>query len=137
MTCSYFKRWNKLTHQPVMKFPHSFSTSLQAKTAGISKLGDDEVGSILQNKNKLALRRPCVFLISWMINFDCLKKEMLRLTQTWMILEKICDMLLRQYWWIAWKMNNDTIKKIEDLQIHAKTCMILEKTCAVFFRLLI
>jgi len=47
MSCSWFKRWNQLNHQPVLKFPHFFTASLQAKTSGISKLVDDEAGSIL------------------------------------------------------------------------------------------
>jgi len=55
MFCSYFKGWNQLNHQPVLKFPHFFPASLQAKTAGISKLVDDEAISILQTKNKFSL----------------------------------------------------------------------------------
>ena len=39
--------WNQPNHQPVLKFPHFFPASLQAKTEGISKLVDDEAGSIL------------------------------------------------------------------------------------------
>ena len=41
------KNWNQLNHQPVLKLPHFFPASLQAKTAGISKLVDDKAGSIL------------------------------------------------------------------------------------------
>ena len=47
MTFSLFKGWNQLNHQPVSKFLHFFLASLQTKTAGISKLVDDEDGSIL------------------------------------------------------------------------------------------
>ena len=47
MICSQFKGWNQRNHQPVLKFPHFFPASLQAKTAEISKLVDDEAGSIL------------------------------------------------------------------------------------------
>ena len=47
MSCSWFKGWNQLNHQPVLKFPHFFPASLQEKTAGISKLVDDEASSIL------------------------------------------------------------------------------------------
>ena len=39
-----------LNHQPVLKFPNFFPVSLQAKTAEISKLVDDEAGSILVTK---------------------------------------------------------------------------------------
>ena len=45
--CFYFKGWNQLNHQPVLKFPHFFPASLQAKTVRISKLVDDEACSIL------------------------------------------------------------------------------------------
>ena len=54
MSCSSFRGWNQLNHQPDLKFPHFFTASLQAKTAGISKLVDDEAGSILQTNNKLS-----------------------------------------------------------------------------------
>ena len=47
MTCTQFKGWNQLYHQPVLKFSHFFPASLQAKTAGISKLVDNEADSIL------------------------------------------------------------------------------------------
>ena len=35
--CISFKGQNQPYHQPVLKFPHFFPASLQAKTAGISK----------------------------------------------------------------------------------------------------
>ena len=47
MTFSQFKGWNQLNHQLVLKFPHFFPASQQAKTAGISKLVDDKAISIL------------------------------------------------------------------------------------------
>ena len=47
MSCSLFKGWNQLNHHPVLKFPHFFPASLQAKTVGISKLVDDKADSIL------------------------------------------------------------------------------------------
>ena len=55
MSCSLFKGRNQLNHQPVLKFSHFFPANLQAKTAGISKLVDDEAGFILYTKNKLSL----------------------------------------------------------------------------------
>ena len=39
----------------ILKFSHFFPATLQAKTAGISNLVDDEAGSILQTKGKLSL----------------------------------------------------------------------------------
>ena len=53
--CFQFKGWNQPQHQPVLKFPHFNPASLQAKTAGISKLVDDKAGSILLNKKKISL----------------------------------------------------------------------------------
>ena len=47
MSCSYFKGCNQLNHQLVLKFLGFFPVSLNAKTAGVSKLVDDEAGSIL------------------------------------------------------------------------------------------
>ena len=47
VSCSKFKGWNQLNHQPVLKLPHFFPGSLQAKTAGISKLVNDEADSSL------------------------------------------------------------------------------------------
>ena len=37
----------QLNHQPVLKLPQFFPASLQVKRGGISKLVDDEAGSIL------------------------------------------------------------------------------------------
>ena len=48
-----------------MKFPYFFPTSLQAKTAGISKLVDDEACSILSTKNIISLTNP-LFLLTFM-----------------------------------------------------------------------
>ena len=47
MTCSQFKGWSQLNHQPILKFPHFFPAGLQAKTEEILKLLDYEAGLVL------------------------------------------------------------------------------------------
>ena len=42
-----FKGWNQIHHQPVLKFPLFLLARQQEKSAGISKLVDDQDGSIL------------------------------------------------------------------------------------------
>ena len=56
------KGWSQLHHQPVLKFPHFFPASLQAKTAEISKLVDEEAGSILETKTKLSLIKLIIII---------------------------------------------------------------------------
>ena len=47
MSCAWFKGWSQLHHQPVLKFLHFFPANLQAKTAGILELVDNEACFIL------------------------------------------------------------------------------------------
>ena len=58
ISCFYFKGWNQLNHHPVLKFPHFFTASLQAKTAGISKLVDAEALSVFKIKTNYLYSIP-------------------------------------------------------------------------------
>ena len=56
--CFQFKGWNHLHHQPVLKFLLFLPAGQQEKSAEISKLVDDEAGSILSTKNKISSIKP-------------------------------------------------------------------------------